>query len=153
MTVAVGALWIAVDALEGDGELPLPPNDQTEAEAPSPEPSETPSSDEDQDKRDGSSKDDDNELITEGISVQVLNASSDEDADEALVGKLEELGYDIAAVNTYSIEDKTVVMWSSVESKEAAKALAEHFGWPAKAKIKELSSDVSVHVVIGKEGF
>jgi LytR cell envelope-related transcriptional attenuator len=91
-------------------------------------------------------------LITNGISVQVLDASGSPGSDRAMADRLTELGFDIAAVVPASkLYDHTTVFWSSNDTKAAAEALAEHFGWIVEPKPPNLSADVSVHVVVGKD--
>jgi hypothetical protein len=91
-------------------------------------------------------------LITNGVSVQVLNASGTPGADRAMADRLSDLGFRIAAVVEASkLYDHTTVFWSSEDSKPAAEALAQHFGWLVQAKPANLSADVSVHVVVGKD--
>jgi hypothetical protein len=91
-------------------------------------------------------------LITKGISVQVLNASGNPDADRAMSDRLEGLGFEIAAVVEASKPyDQTTVFWSSEDSRAAAEALAARFGWIVEPKPHNLSPDVSVHVVVGAD--
>jgi LytR cell envelope-related transcriptional attenuator len=91
-------------------------------------------------------------LITNGVSVQVLNASGSNGADRAMADRLTELGFRIAAVVEASkLYDNTTVFWSTHASKPAAEALAQHFGWIVEPKPPNLSADVSVHVVVGKD--
>ena len=91
-------------------------------------------------------------LITNGVSVQVLNASGSQGADRAMADRLTELGFHVAAVVEASkIYDDTTVFWSTNASKPAAEALAQHFGWIVEPKPPNLSADVSVHVVVGKD--
>lgn len=91
-------------------------------------------------------------LITNGVTVQVLNASGLPGADRTMADRLTKLGFRIAAVVEASkIYDHTTVFWSSDDSRPAAEALAQHFGWSAQPKPANLSADVSVHVVVGKD--
>lgn len=91
-------------------------------------------------------------LITNGVSVQVLNGTSVKGADDAMAQRLEGLGFRIVAVVQASKPyDETTVFWSSDASKPAAQALADHFGWVAEPKPANLSPDVSVHVVVGRD--
>lgn len=158
--VALGAVWIAVDALgnEARPEPAAPNGDNVPAavdatpdegredpveEIPEPEETETPKSEKD--------KEDKPELVTDGILVQVLNGTEDESLDDSWADKLEGLGFEIGAVNPYHSTSETVVYWSTDEAREAAEALAERFGWPAEPKLEELSDQVSVHVYLGKD--
>jgi hypothetical protein len=91
-------------------------------------------------------------LITNGVTVQVLNASGSPGVDRTMADKLRGLGFQIAAVVQASkLYDQTTVFWSSNQSRPAAEALAQHFGWPAEPKPANLSADVSVHVVVGED--
>jgi hypothetical protein len=91
-------------------------------------------------------------LITEGISVQILNASGTAGAEEAMSDRLERLGFDVAAVAPASTEyPETTVFWSFEESKPAARALANRFGWVAEPKPDNLSATVDIHVVVGED--
>ena len=91
-------------------------------------------------------------LITNGISVQVLNASGTPGAEQTMASRLRELGFKVVAVVEASkVYDLTTVFWSSEDSKPAAEALAQHFGWVAEPKPANLSPDVSVHVVVGED--
>ena len=104
--------------------------------SPTPEPAETEST----------------ELITEGVTVQVLNGTSQPDAGEAMADRLGGLGYTVVTVEESSqIYEETTVFWSTEESREAAEALAGRFGWQAEPKPENLSSGVSVHVVVGAD--
>ena len=158
--VGLGALWIALDTvgnLVGNDDAPSPPRrdaavvDSTptpaeESPSPSPEPPEEPA----RPKKD--KNEDEPELITEGISVQVLNGTAEDQADDRLAEELEGLGYEIGAVNPYLTRPDSIVFWSSEEYRAAAEALAEHLGWPATPKPKDLSSEVSIHVIVGADG-
>ena len=167
--VAIGALWIAVDALGNDAapesdasqkdNAPAavgtsPSEEPTEEEVDS-EPTETTepdASDKDKSNKDESNKDkdDDRELITDGVSVQVLNGTNDSSLDDQWADKLDGLGFEIEVVNPYLSAEKTVVYWSSSEFQEAAEALGERFDWPAEEKPSELSAEVSIHVYLGE---
>jgi LytR cell envelope-related transcriptional attenuator len=91
-------------------------------------------------------------LITRGITVQVLNATGVTDAGQRMADRLARLGFKIVAVQTaFGLYSSTTVYWSSEATKEAAQRLAEHFGWMSGAKPDNLSSAVSVHVVVGTD--
>jgi cell division septation protein DedD len=154
------AVWIAVDAL-GGGDLASPPL-AAESESPSPSvlPSESESptlveetpkpekTKEPEPKKTPSPEPE--ELITAGISVQVLNATNSPDADDAMADRLAQLGYNVVAVDSASrTYELTTVFWSSSAYQEAAERLARRFGWVAAPKPENLSSDVSIHVVVG----
>lgn len=91
-------------------------------------------------------------LITSGVTVQVLNATSSSDAADRMANRLSKLGYQIYAIGRASVlYDHTTVFWATPASKDAARALAAHFGWVAAPKPSNLSSDVSLHVVVGAD--
>jgi hypothetical protein len=97
-------------------------------------------------------KEPDVKLITEGITVQVLNATADDTADDAMADRLSELGYQVIAVEPSSASyPRTTVFWSTDASREAAQALALKFGWVAEGKPDNLSDTVSIHVVVGAD--
>lgn len=92
------------------------------------------------------------ELITEDISVQVLNGTADGAAGRAMADELEELGFRIVTIEDSSRPyQRTTVFWSVDESREAAVVLAERHGWVAEAKPDNLSDTVSIHVVVGAD--
>jgi hypothetical protein len=153
------ALWVAIASLGGEeGASPAlsrdrSPSPRTETVAPvvpssepvkpkkekPPKPAETPAPEEE-------------ELITDGITVQVLNASGTAGVEQSVVDELTELGFEIVTVVDASrIYDETTVFWSTDESRPAAEALASRFDWIAESKPANLSPDVSVHVVVGKD--
>ncbi|HYZ47164.1 MAG TPA: LytR C-terminal domain-containing protein [Actinomycetota bacterium] len=91
-------------------------------------------------------------LITKGITVQVLNGTSRGKADDRMVKRLEGVGLDVVAVHPSAVRyRRTAVMWSDGEDREAAEALARHFGWGAERKPRNLSGSVSLHVVVGRD--
>lgn len=163
--VAIAAVWIAVDALGSDVQPPpttperkaavpagepspteseTPEPEETEEASPSPEPSKSPS--------EGDGNDEDApKLITEGVTVQVLNGTADAEADDRVAEQLEHLGYEIAAINPYLARPDTIVYFSSKESQKAAEALAAHFEWPVQPKPADLSSEVSIHIIVGAD--
>jgi LytR cell envelope-related transcriptional attenuator len=155
--VGVSAVWAGVGAL-GDDELdptkgPVvseaeDPGSRAEpsAEATPVEPEETP------DGGDEETEDRQPSLITEGMSVQVLNGTNVTGADQAMAGRLQELGYQVVNVVPASISyAETTVLWSYAESEEAAVRLAERFGWQVKPKPDNLSTQVALHVVVGAD--
>lgn len=153
--VAVG-IWFGVDALSNDEiESPAPaaasqsPREEPkEPASPSPskeaEPSASPSPE--------ASPSTDVELITENMTVQILNGTSDPGADDAMANELSELGFDVVSVQEASISyEATTVFWSYAESQEAAEALAARFGWAVASKPDNLSTTVALHVVVGAD--
>ncbi|MCA1704109.1 MAG: LytR C-terminal domain-containing protein [Actinobacteria bacterium] len=155
------AVWIGVDALsggEGSGvvvaQSPTPRTTPKTEASPTPEesPSKKPTKSPRPSPKATKTPDPGRELITEGISVQVLNGSGVAGADEAMATKLTDLGFDVAAVQSASAAyPRTTVFWSFAESKRAAQALAARFGWVSKAKPDNLSATVDIHVVVGAD--
>ena len=88
----------------------------------------------------------------EGTSIQVLNASTDEEAAEAMASVLTEEGFSVEFVETARrIYGRTTVFWTPSEGRRAAMALAEHFGWRSAPKPTTLTNDIPVHVVVGED--
>jgi hypothetical protein len=91
-------------------------------------------------------------LITKGVTVQVLNGTMKSNAARAVADRLSSLGYSIVTVEESSrVYSETTVFWSTDASREAASALAEHFGWVAEPKPANLADTVSLHVVVGAD--
>lgn len=92
------------------------------------------------------------ELIVEGINIQILNSTSDTSVDDAIADRLSELGFRIEnlerASRTYP---RTTVFWSYPEAQEAAERLAARFDWLVEPKPDNLSPTVAVHVVVGTD--
>ena len=168
--VALAAVWIAIDAvgsaLGSDSSKPEgnkvaapagdpspkksdePAHEETEEPSPSPEPE--PSKTEE--KKDEEPEDEDKpKLITEGVTVQVLNGTSDPEADDRVAEQLGQLGYEVEAINPYLSRPDTIVFFSSEESQKAAEALAAHFEWPVQPKPGDLSSEVDIHIIVGAD--
>lgn len=156
-TIVVGASWATVRAIGGD-EIDTPPPQRSrptatapavepsptpEAEEPSPEPSESP-------KKQAGRKNQKPRLITEGISVQVLNATATTGAAQRMGARLMRLGFRVVAVDRASVAyERTTVFWSYRSARPAARALARRFGWRSEAKPRSLSATVAVHVIVG----
>lgn len=160
--VGVG-VWVAVDVLGGT-EIEEPPSSAAVATAspsatPEDEASETPTPTEtesaDPEKKKKKKKDDSGppELITEGITVQVLNATTgNPDADDQMADKLAEVGYEVIALGGANrVYQRTTVLWSFAEAREAAERLAQRFGWDSGPKPSNLSTQVDLHVVVGED--
>jgi hypothetical protein len=157
------AVWVAVAKLgEDEAEAPRaqPARDATPSPIPTetetPEPAPTPTAapeDKQKKKRKEQAEPPEQKLITEGVTVQVLNATGGvpgkaEEVAERLAG----LDYQINAVGTAILErNRTVVYWSAEEWKPAAEALAERFGWRSAPKPADLSPTVSIHVMVGDD--
>lgn len=166
--VALGAVWIAIDALGNDAAPRTSESkdgkDSSGGGAPggsagdpsrNPESAEEPGSTKDR-KKDEKDKNpgaggEDVELVTDGVSLQVLNGTDRPDLDDAWAKKLESLGFEIAAVNPYTSTKETIVYWSNEDVREAAELLGERFGWSAQTKPEELSAEVDVHVFLGAD--
>jgi hypothetical protein len=156
------AVWIGVDALSGgDGRDvvaagPSPSVSETHKASPSPRQSRSPSPEDTPSTRptpkETRTPDPAQELITEGISVQVLNGSGAAGAEDEMSTRLQGLGFEVVAVAPSSAAyPETTVFWSFDESKRAANLLAKRFGWLAKPKPDNLSATVDVHVVVGED--
>ena len=92
------------------------------------------------------------DLITEGITVQVLNGTADPAAARTMADGLSGLGFTVVAVEESSQPyPQTTVFWSTDASQEAAVALAERNGWVAQPKPANLADTVSLHVVVGAD--
>lgn len=162
--VAGGAVFFVVDALGpettrrpvralGATSSPTPEETPTDAapatpsptptlaQRPSPRPSSSP-----QPKKTRSAP----ELLTEGVTVQVLNGTGAPAADDDMADRLARLGFEVIAIDGSSKEyPQTTVFWSLPEAQEAAERLARRFGWLAAAKPENLSTTVDLHVVVG----
>jgi cytoskeletal protein RodZ len=155
------AVWIGVDALSGGGEThpvvvgaksPSAKPTPTPKKSSSPKPVESPSASPKASPSPSATPDKSQPLITDGITVQVLNASGVAGADQAMSDRLTRLGFDVIAVQQAATAyPRTTVFWSFSESKPAAKALAARFGWIAQPKPENLSASVDMHVVVGAD--
>jgi len=157
-TVVGVALWVAVASLGGeDGVSPAlsrdrSPSPKAETVAPVAPPVDSPEPKKDKPPKPEETEPPEEELITDGITVQVLNASGTSGAADPVADELTGLGFEIVTVVDASrIYDETTVFWSTDESRPAAEALAARFDWIAEAKPANLSVDVSVHVVVGQD--
>lgn len=166
--VAVGA-WIVVDyrgrdaspavATSGDTpveQVPSEPDPEPDAEASPTDPVATPTAEDEPPRaergKDGRRRDRSVRLITEGVSVQVLNGTADEAAGEAMAERLAGLGYQVVTVESTSAPYKeTTVFWSFPDATKAAEALAARFGWLSDRKPGNLADTVSLHVVVGRD--
>lgn len=154
----VVAVYIAIDAVgKDDTQIPVARSSSSqpaETEEPTVEPEETPTPDpepkETKDPEPKETDEPDDELITEDITVQVLNGTASTEADDAMADRLSSLGYEVVAVEGSSKQyAETTVFWSFPAAQEAAERLAEKYGWLASAKPSNLSSTVDLHVVVG----
>ncbi|CAN5676972.1 hypothetical protein BH24ACT26_BH24ACT26_22630 [soil metagenome] len=91
-------------------------------------------------------------LITQGVTVQVLNGTRTARADDRMVDRMVDLGFAVLAVNQAATRyDETTVFWSRASGREAAQTLAKRFGWRAARKPGNLSASVTTHVVVGRD--
>jgi LytR cell envelope-related transcriptional attenuator len=90
-------------------------------------------------------------LITDGVSVQVLNGTSSAAAADRMAARLQDLGFAIEVVAGATPYDQTAVFWSADSAAPAARRLASRFGWIAGPKPANLSADVDLHVVVGAD--
>jgi len=154
--VGVSAVWAGVGAL-GDDELdPSKGPVVSESEGPRPrdepttratpvEPEETP-------EKFAEEPEEEVSLITEGMTVQVLNGTNVGGVDQAMADRLEGLGFQVVNVVPAAINyAETTVLWSYAESEDAAARLAERFGWQVKPKPDNLSTQVALHIVVGAD--
>ena len=120
------------------------------ADQPTPEPVET--SEPPATRKPKRDKQEDVKLITEGVTIQVLNGTMNSGAAQAVADRLSGLGFSIVAVEESSrAYSETTVFWSTDASREAAEALAERMGWLAEPKPANLADTVSFHVVVGAD--
>lgn len=146
--VAIG-VWVAVDAVSDEG-FEAPPA----ATTPDPEasPSERVTTPAPPTTDAPSAAPTTPALITEGISVQVLNGTGVAGGHDPLTARLVDLGFQVVTVAEASrVYELTTVFWSTPEDESAAAALAAHFGWNVAEKPPNLSSEVSIHVVVGAD--
>ena len=168
VAIVVGAaVWVAVDTVGGDGvsldTAPPSPSSRPSASpsatespvavvaspTPARKPSPTPSPEPSPKKKRREKERDEPGLVTQGITVQVLNGTGGvEGAAEAMADRLAQLGYHVEAVTDGLTVSQSVVYWSAEDSREAAIALAEHFGWIAGPAPSNLSGEVDLHVIV-----
>ena len=159
-------VWTAVNALGGDeakapisAESPSPDEEDPTPEVtdePSEEPSEKPSKSPKPDPKPTKTREPEDkpedDLITAGMTVQVLNGTSNPDADDLMADRLAGLGFEVIAIDGSSkAYPATTVFWSYAGSQEAAERLAARFGWIASPKPENLSTEVALHVVAGDD--
>jgi hypothetical protein len=156
----LAAVYVAVDVVGKDdtkitptanssrSDTPEETEEPIESETPEPIASKTPEP-EDTKKPE---TDDAKPLITEDITIQVLNGTASTEADDAMADRLSTAGFDVVAVQGSSKQyTQTTVFWSFPEAQEAAERLAERFGWLVDIKPSNLSSTVDIHVVVGSD--
>jgi hypothetical protein len=151
--VVVGAVvWVAAGAFGGDDGKPVVQNSPSPTPTPAetttatPSPSAKPSPSPKPSPSDA--------LITKGITMQVLNASSDSDADDRVAARLEKLGFEVVTVeDSLSSFSETHVYWAKPGAQDAARALADKMGWIAEAQPDDLSlsAEVDLHILVGDD--
>lgn len=156
----LAAVYVAVDVVGKDDTKIIPvagsSSDSSPEETPEPVESETPEpvasmTPEPKDTK-KPKPDIEKPLITEDITVQVLNGTASTEADDAMADRLSSAGFDVVAVQGSSKEyTQTTVYWSFPEAQEAAERLAEKFGWLVDIRPSNLSSTVDIHVVVGSD--
>lgn len=153
VAVAGTAVWVAVDAVGRDEDVTdgAPRAAATSTPSSSPPATATPGGPDAGGTGTGT-QDDDVELITKDVTVQVLNASSASGAGDAMSQRLADLGFEVVVVSTASSRyTETTVFWSRLATREVAVRLAARYGWVALSKPGNLSGDVSIHVVVGED--
>ena len=156
----LAAVWVAVDVVGKDDTRLTPATKDGQASTDeSPEPTDItpepiasdtpePEPEESETAEAGTEK----PLITDNITVQVLNGTGATEADDRMADRLSSLGYEVVAVQGSSKQyAQTTVFWSFPGAQEAAERLAAKFGWVADAKPSNLSSTVDLHVVVGAD--
>ena len=154
--VGISAVWAGVGAL-GDDELdpskgPVAKDVEEPRSSSEPTAKATPVEPEEEPTEEPTKEPEEEEvpLITEGMTVQVLNGTNVSGADQTMADRLEELGYEVINVVPAAINyEETTVLWSYAESEEAAARLAERYGWQVKPKPDNLSTQVALHIVVG----
>ena len=152
------SVWFAVDALGGSA-LEASPNpsptrtSRTAAAAPTPTAAPSPVETEPPaEPRTDPGTRRDVKLITDGVTVQVLNGTATPAADDLMADRLAALGFSVVSVESSSkAYADTTVFWSTGDAEAAAEALARRFGWIAQPKPGNLSDEVSLHVVVGAD--
>jgi hypothetical protein len=162
LLVGIG-VWVGVGAL-GSGPLETqspasdseptesPPPDETPSPTPEPEltPEPSPSVEPEPDETPKTPKP--TAPKGNGLTVQVLNGTGVEEANDRIADELETLGYEIinleGASKAYS---STTVYWSYPEARKAARRLATYYGWEAGPKPENLSTTVALHIIVGAD--
>lgn len=148
------AVWLTVTTIGGPEVTPTAATEPRETSEPEPEPTEE-STDDPVIVASVSPTPEETrtpELITEGVTVQVLNGTAQPDAAQTMADRLGGLGFTVVTVEESSrTYQETTVFWSSDASREAAEALAVRFGWVAGPQPGNLSTSVSLHVVVGAD--
>jgi LytR cell envelope-related transcriptional attenuator len=89
-----------------------------------------------------------------GVTVQILNGTGGTvGAAQRMADRLQPFGYEVVRLdNADRAFPQTTVYYGDPDAADAAKALAEHFGWVfGGARPPNLSTTVSIHVVVGAD--
>jgi hypothetical protein len=155
--VVIAAVWFVVNAVGGReiamengspsrSSSPKPTAEPTPTESPTPKrskskPSPTPKG-----------KGDRSDLITDGVTVQVVNGTGGiQGAAAGMADRLASLGYRVEAIVTGLTVDQTAVYWSTDADRKAAVALATHSGWASGPASPNLTRSVDIHVIVGPD--
>jgi hypothetical protein len=157
--VVIAAVWFAVTTIGGRDLVDQRPSGNASSPrdaSPSPRERESPTPRPTRNRRTPSPsetpKGDPDGLITQGITVQVVNATGGvEGAAAEMANQLASLGYRVEAIVTGLTTEQTTVYWSTDSSRAAAEALAEHFGWGSGPAPASLTPEVDVHVVVAPD--
>lgn len=91
-------------------------------------------------------------LVTEGVTVQVLNGTLVAGAGAAVAERLSGLGFDVVAVgDALKGYESTTVFWTSPGGRRSARSLGGRMGWEVARRPANLSDAVDVHVVVGAD--
>lgn len=161
--VVIAAVWFTVNAVggrqialeNGNPSGTSSPNSEPEpttTETPGPKRSRSNSSPSPTPTPRRTPKGDPDDLITEGVSVQVVNGTGGiEGAAAAMADRLASLGYRVEAMVTGLTVDQTAVYWSTDTDREAAVALANRFGWASGPASPNLTRTVDIHVIVAAD--
>ena len=151
----VSAVWAGVGAL-GEDELDPAKGPLAESEEPRPSAQRSSTAPVEEEPTPAESPpgagDERVELITENMTVQVLNGTGVAGAHDSMAQRLSGLGFAVVNVAPAAVSyAETTVLWSYAESEDAANRLAERFGWQVGPKPDNLSTEVALHVVVGAD--
>lgn len=151
--IAAG-LWFAVGREPGPvtaepSSVASPTSDGSASPTSSPSPASSPSPSGGTEEDEGGTP---RPLITDDVTVQVLDSIGSAGAQNRMVDRLTALGFAVPFVAEASTTyENTTVFWSYPGAEPAAKRLAARFGWKASLRPGNLSSGVTIHVVVGHD--
>ena len=159
--VLIAAVWFLVNAV-GGREIAFENGNPSRSSSPSaeaaadPTPTETPTPKPSRPRSSPaptrSPTGDRGDLVTDGVSVQVVNGTGGiEGAAAAMADRLASLGYRVEAIVTGLTVDQTAVYWSTASDREAAVALASRFGWTVAPASPNLTREVDIHVIVAPD--